>query len=282
MRGIPMHRKNTRKRYKKKRQSKFRRQRAGSRVNKNTGTKMKRIFLSKEEDYPFYKEYLESISDGDEVRRWSDGSTFEGNVYYICIGRVPYEKIDSSCKIGFINTEQLSDPAKLEEYNRTVKDNIEIFDYSEDNIRISGKGVYLPYKENTKETEKLKSFMTVPKEYDVAIVLCNFKKHPCPHASKRRIDATNTLISSGVSVNIIEGWDDPRDREIGKCRILMNIHFSETYNIYEAIRCERWRFAGMPIISETSSSPMPSGIIESSYEGLAATLKRELSKMKSH
>jgi hypothetical protein len=124
--------------------------------------------------------------------------------------------------------------------------------------------------------------MTVPKEYDVAIVLCKFQEHPCPDASKRRIDVTNKLIANGVSVNMIEGWDDARDREIGKCRILMNVHFSDTYNIYEAIRCERWRFAGMPIISETSARPMPSGIIESSYEDLVSTVKRELFKMKSH
>lgn len=252
------------------------------RVTQNAGSKLKRVFLSKEEDYPFYKEYLESICNGDEIRQWSDSSAVEGNTYYMCIGRVPYEKIPPSCKIGFINTEQLSDPAKLEEYNRKVKDNIDIFDYSEDNIRITGKGTYLPYRKNTKETEKLKSFMSVPKEYDVAIVLCKFQEHPCPDASKRRIDVTNTLIANGVSVNMIEGWDDARDREIGKCRILMNVHFSDTYNIYEAIRCERWRFAGMPIISETSARPMPSGIIESSYEDLVSTVKRELSKMKSH
>ena len=251
-------------------------------IAKDAGSKVKRVFLSKENDYPFYKEYLESISDGNEIRQWSDSSTFEGNTYYMCIGRVPYEKIPPSCRIGFINTEQLSDPVKLEEYNRTVKHAIDIFDYSEDNIRITGKGSYLPYKKNPAETEKLKSFMNVPKEYDVAIVICNFKENPCPDTSKRRIDATKTLMASGVSVNMIEGWDDARDREIGKCRILINIHFSDTYKIYEAIRCERWRFAGMPIISETSARPMPSGIIESSYEDLAATVKRELSKMKSH
>lgn len=248
----------------------------------NIGSKLKRVFLSKEEDYPFYSEYLESICNGDEIRQWSDSSTLEGKRYYMCIGRVPYEKIPSSCSIGFINTEQLSDPARLEEYNRTVNDTIDIFDYSEDNIRITGRGVYLPYKNNQKETEKLKSFMTVPKEYDVAIVLCRYQEHPCPKISQRRIDATNTLMASGVSVNMIEGWGDARDREIGKCRILINIHYSDTYNIYEAIRCERWRFAGMPIISETSASQMPAGIIESSYEDMAATVKRELSKMKSH
>lgn len=274
MRGIPLYKKNTRRKYKKKRQSRIRRQRAGSRH-------IKRVFLTRERDYPIFKEYIESICDGDEIKQWSPSSTFENNRYYMCVGNVPYEKIPPSCRIGFINTEQLSDPERLEEYNRTVKDTIDIFDYSEDNIRITGKGTYLPYRKNPKETNKLKSFMSVPKEYDIAIVNCKFKQHSCFHISERRINMINRLMKSGISVNMIEGWGDARDKEIGKCRILLNIHFSDTHNIYEAIRCERWRFAGMPIISETSASPMPSGIIESSYEDIPTRVKAELSKIKS-
>ena len=242
--------------------------------------KMKRVFLSKDDIHRYFKEYLESICDGDEIRVWSDNSVFEDNTYYMCIRHIPYHKIPSSCRIGFINTEQLSDPMKLQEYNAIIKDNIDIFDYSEDNILISGKGTYLPYKENPAETQKLKSFMNAPKEYDIAIDICKFLEKPCPSASQRRIDMINKFIASGVSVNMIEAWGDERDREIGKCRILLNSHYSDTYNIYEAIRCERWRFAGMNIISEISARPMPNGIIESSYDNITAIVKDQLLKLK--
>lgn len=47
-----------------------------------------------------------------------------------------------------------------------------------------------------------------------------------------------------------------RDKEIGKC---YNLHFGPEYNVYESIRCERWRFAGMPVYSEPCVS-MPEGI----------------------
>lgn len=268
-----MYKNNTRRKNKKRRQS--RRQKVG-------GGQLKRVFLTRARDYPIFKEYIESICDGDEIKQWPDRSKLEDNRYYMCVGNVPYEKIPPSCKIGFVNVEQLSDPGRLEEYNRTVNDNIDIFDYSEDNIRITGKGKYLPYRKNPEEMKKLKSFMSLPKEYDIAIMNCKFKQHRCLHISERRINMINRLMDSGVSVNMIEGWGDARDKEIGKCRILINIHFSDTHKIYEAIRCERWRFAGMPIISETSVSPMPPEIIESPYEHIVETVKRELFKMKSH
>jgi hypothetical protein len=275
MRSIPMYKKNTRRKHKKRRRSRIKRQRAG-------GNQIKKVFLTRERDYLIFKEYIESICDGDEIKKWSDKTTLEDNRYYMCFGHIPYEKIPPSCKIGFVNLEQLTNAGRLEEYNRTVRDNIDIFDYSQDNIRITGKGTYLPYRETPEEMKKLKSFMSVPKEYDIAIMNCKFKQHRCFHISERRINMINRLIDSGISVNMIEDWGDARDKEIGKCRILINIHFSDTHNIYEAIRCERWRFAGMPIISETSASPMPPEIIESPYEDIVETVKRELFKMKSH
>ena len=48
------------------------------------------------------------------------------------------------------------------------------------------------------------------------------------------------------------GWGEARDKEIASCKLLLNIHHNNDYNIFDSIRCDRWIFAGMPVISETS------------------------------
>lgn len=62
--------------------------------------------------------------------------------------------------------------------------------------------------------------------------------------------------------------------------ILLNIHLQDEWKIYESIRCERWRFAGMKIVSETSFSPHPDGIISSEYKDLVETVCTHLSGCK--
>lgn len=235
------------------------------------GGTMKRVFLSKSSDYVFFEEYLKSICNGDEIRLWSTEATLPGDTFYMCVREVPYDKIPSSCKIGFINTEQLSDPAKFKEYNSMIRDGVEVYDYSRDNIKISGRGTYLPYREVKEEVDKLKKFMDVKKEYDVAIVID-------ATSSKRRFDAIDAIVASGIKVHKVSGWGEQRDREIGKARILLNIHYSDTYNIYEALRCERWRFAGMPIISEPSASQMPEGLIEARLNEFPQKIKELLNR----
>ena len=238
--------------------------------SKVTHTPMKRVFLSKKDNHKYFKEYIESICDGDEILLWDGNSILEPNRFYMCVGEVPRSKIPPSCKIAYINVEQLSDPARLNEYNSIIKDGIEIYDYSRDNIRISGKGTYLPYKENPAETAKLKSFMNVKKEYLVATV---------GNMSNRRTDIIKNIVSNGIMVKQVSGWEDDRDREIGKAHILLNIHHSDTYNIYEAIRCERWRFAGMPIVSEVSMSPMPEDIIETTVSDFLPKIVTKLAEL---
>lgn len=235
------------------------------------GGSMKRVFLSKRKDYMFFEDYLKSICEGDEIRQWSTEVTLPGDTFYMCVREVPYDKIPASCKIGFINTEQLSDPARFKEYNSMIRDGVEVYDYSRDNIKISGKGTYLPYRETKEEVAKLKGFLDVKKEYDVAIVID-------ASSSKRRFDAIEANIASGIKVHKVSGWGDHRDREIGKARILLNIHYSDTYNIYEALRCERWRFAGMPIISEPSASQMPEGITEARLNEFPQKIKELLNR----
>jgi hypothetical protein len=155
------------------------------------------------------------------------------------------------CFVSFINTEQLSVPSKFLEYKSYIRPNIKIFDYSLQNIKISGIGEYLPYNENLNETTKLKEFLNQPKEFDFAVI---------GTMSEHRKTIMNTVSSMGYKVYFISGWGDNRDKEVGKCKVLLNIHFNEDYKLYEPIRCERWRFAGMPIFSEECIDNVPSEI----------------------
>jgi hypothetical protein len=86
----------------------------------------------------------------------------------------------------------------------------------------------------------------------------------------------NQLQKLGYSVDIIENkFNKERDIRIGKSRLLLNIHFGYgdgTNHIYESIRCERWRHAGMLILSEKSLFNNP-GLIECDYNNIIIKIK---------
>ena len=106
------------------------------------------------------------------------------------------------------------------------------------------KSIYLPYQYNSSEITKLQGFDSGSYKYDVGIVDCR---------SKHRKDVFGSLQKHGIQVLNIKGWKDQRDKLIGQCRILLNFHYNNKFQIYEHIRCDRWIMAGKTIISETSS-----------------------------
>ena len=103
--------------------------------------------------------------------------------------------------------------------------------------------LYLPYQINIEETSKLGKFCQTKKEYDVVI---------CSVNSKRRSNIYYDLYKRGVNVKNVKGWGDNRDIEIGKGKILLNIHFNHEYKINESLRCDRWATSGLLVITENS------------------------------
>ena len=179
-----------------------------------------------------------------------------------------------NCKVSFLNTEHCTDKYLLEYIRRYIPDTMEIYDYSLANLKILGRGKYLPYPITQSETLTLKSYLSV-KVYDVCMV---------GTFSLRRQNIFFKLLDAGIKTLFIgyRGkyyFGKERDTHIGSAKILLNVHNFPSWRIYESIRCERWRAAGMPIISERSETPVPHGVIECEYNDIVETVKNELKKL---
>lgn len=147
-----------------------------------------------------------------------------------------------------LNTEQLSVPKWYKGMKDICNNKINIIDYSNENIKILKRYdnkiniFHLPYLYNP--NEKFYDPLSI-KEYDVGLIstvsgLAN---------SVRRTYIYNKL-SKIVKVNLIGGFKEVRDKELSKCKLLINIHFKETFKILEVFRCYRCIYNKMLIISE--------------------------------
>lgn len=86
--------------------------------------------------------------------------------------------------------------------------------------------------------------------------------------------------TTGKRIDVITHcFGDERDGRIAACRALLNLHASDDYTVYEALRCERWRAAGLPILSEAcvfaSAEWIPTdGIVFAKLHTLYATVEQ--------
>ncbi len=146
-----------------------------------------------------------------------------------------------------------------------------IYDYSKTNIRILNKNgfnncIHLPYKCTSSELEFLIQSKTNNKEYDFGFIydwkVCNNGSKTLPVKPPRRNKVLAFLLTNGFTINLISGFSKDRDIELGKCKIILNIHGQinenqnpspdECSNVFEHIRCDRLLESGYNILSETS------------------------------
>jgi hypothetical protein len=167
------------------------------------------------------------------------------------------------------NTEQLTIPSNLEKILEAIRrtPRVEVWDYSQVNIRIlNDKNVcvkYIPLHSPKWYVEKLKMFRTIHFEYKYDI---GFSGSPSP-----RREAILCGLRTKFSVLHTTDWGDERDKELSKCRILVNIHYSTEHQIFETARCEPWLQLGVPIISELSVEN-DSRCILTTYDGFIDTV----------
>ena len=230
---------------------------------------MKKKILCHSEDYRYVKEYVDTFKGDTEVVVYSSEPILEYATYYMCVRRIPLGL--SGKNFGFVNTEQLSVPGKLQEYSDILAAHrpTDIYDYSQANIAISGKGSYLPYISPPEEVVKLRGFLHEQKEFDVCVL---------GTASASRLQYVECLRNSGFTVDYVNSlFGDERDMRIAKSRILLNVHYSGEYALYESIRCERWRMAGMYILSEKCSDAiLPEDIVFCSLETVVEEVRKIL------
>jgi hypothetical protein len=183
-----------------------------------------------------------------------------------------------NCEISILQTE----PLNLSWWFNTILDNhskypyVKIYDYSKSNIKILNQHnitncEYLPYNIQQDEFNKLTKFLSenrnngVNELYDFGFIF-DWKSLPVEkqHIIKppRRSKVIDFLRNSGFKVNIIAGYDDDRDIELAKCKVVLNIHGqlglnhnpspTECSNIFEHVRCDRLLETGYTVLSETS------------------------------
>jgi hypothetical protein len=183
-------------------------------------------------------------------------------------------------EFGLLNLEPLNITIRINSVLTKMYNHpgIQYYDYSKSNISILMEyisceqiytnvktPIYLPYITSNDELKLLRNFKNnSPKEYDFGIIhdwkngAVTIRKITPP----RRNKVVQFLIKNEFKINIISGWGDDRDSELGKCKIILNIHgqitekedspSNETSNIFEHIRCNRLLDSGYNILSETS------------------------------
>jgi tetratricopeptide (TPR) repeat protein len=203
------------------------------------------------------------------------------------------DKILEHCKnnnieISLLNTEPLTINERLQctIMNAKKMSNMKIYDYSKSNIKILNthgfnNTEYLPYIITEEENLFLKDInKNTEKIYDYGII-----SPDNPITCIRRANVVKFLIENGYKVKIIGNlWKEARDKELAKCRIILNIHgqyLNTRSNIFEHLRCDRLLEAGYQILSEDSYSLDPA-YIEKYKENLKIIKYTDFFNLKIH
>jgi hypothetical protein len=160
----------------------------------------------------------------------------------------------SEAKYVLYNTEQCTLTDRLSQLLERARqpDIVAVWDYSPINVSIlRDNGIvasHVPLKTGGCYLERLRDFYdTIPKEYDVGF---------CGSMSDRRHAILQALAADkGLRVLHIGGMSgDERDRQLARCKVIINIHYADNYQIFEAFRCEPWLALGshIKIVSENS------------------------------
>lgn len=181
---------------------------------------------------------------------------------YIFVQYMPPIYVNTYANCALLNTEQLS---KIEWVQTLCNIPIEIVDYSMANIYClfpyRQNLHYLPYMVNRAEIYDFE------KTLDVACIGC--------WTDSYRLYITKQL----PNINIIEGYNEKRDEQLFRHKILLNVHFNEKFKIFEQMRCNRCIFNKMIVITEKSldiNFELKKYIIECEYDELVSMTNKVL------
>jgi len=171
----------------------------------------------------------------------------------------------STNRVVYLNVEMLSESIRMEHILELIKKGIQIADYSivnilflkeyakEHNIPITKEVIYLPYQYNLRDQIQLQN---IDDKYDYDIGIINALPKQDDSVNKvntyRRTKMWNDLQKTNWKCINILGWGKERDELIKRCKVIINVHHFEAFNIFEHIRCDRMIWAKKIIVSDNS------------------------------
>ena len=171
----------------------------------------------------------------------------------------------STNRVVFLNVEMLSENKRMEHILNLIKKGIQIADYSianiiflkeyakEHNIPITKEVIYFPYQYNLHDQVQLQN-INDKYDYDIGIINALPTQSDTVDSSNtyRRTKMWNDLQKTQWKCINILGWGKERDELIKRCKLIINIHHFEVFNIFEHIRCDRMIWAKKIIVSDNS------------------------------
>ena len=182
-------------------------------------------------------------------------NVFEFPAYFIQSGRLIY-----------LNVEMLTEIHRMRNVIHAIQSGYKIVDYSLSNLQylkqyIENKQIridnltlcYLPYQYNLRDQVQLANIDGIY-TYDVGVINAVVKPDKSVNAelTYRRTKLWEQLQLSELKCINILGWGAERDELLKRCKVIINVHHFECFNIFEQIRCDRLIFAKKIIISDKS------------------------------
>jgi hypothetical protein len=198
-----------------------------------------------------------------------------------------------SGRIVFLNVEMLSEDTRMNQVISLITAGIPILDYSlsnmtflklymEDNkIQSNVSTIYLPYQYNLRDQMQIENIDGVY-TYDVGIINA-LPKQDASVSSKltyRRTRLWEQLQATGWKCINILGWGEERDEKLKRCKVIINVHHFECFNIFEQIRCDRLVFAKKIVVSDksvfTESYDLLGNVLWEDYDNIIPRTKEVL------
>ena len=164
-------------------------------------------------------------------------------------------EIYTSARFIFLNVEQLSDHQIMNQMIRLANKGVHLADCSKSNIdmfNIFFKHKYhitppkiqlLPYQYNAVENNMIKANKDMVYDFDVGIINATTYK---------RKEILELMKTKPWTTTNITGCRIDRDKQVRKCKIILNIHNFSIFDAFEHVLCDKLIFADKLIISDTS------------------------------
>jgi hypothetical protein len=206
------------------------------------------IIICNEQTFKYFEDYVMSIIPLLKAKLVLFNSyinlSFSTNNNYIFIQNVNnnfFKENSNNKNLFLINTEQLS-VEKLRTEINNYPNNLIIIDYSIANLKYYKKDFIkylLPYQINYNE------IFNIAKNKDICLI---GTQNSIPF---NRQNIINLLKEKNVNVDIVSGFNQLRDNNLFKYKIILNIgYFPDNYKIFESFRCDRCIYNKMIVISD--------------------------------